>query len=43
MKQFQKEITSQIINALKKGVRPWECPFERCQLPVNFKTKKQLS
>ncbi len=41
MKQFQKEITSQIINALKKGVRPWKCPFERCQLPVNFKTKKQ--
>lgn len=40
MKQFQKEITEQIIQELKNGVTPWECPFKQCRMPMNFKTHK---
>lgn len=40
MKEFQKDITQQIIEALKNGITPWRCPFKKCQFPVNFKTLK---
>ena len=41
MKKYQKEITDTIIDALKKGVTPWKCPFEKARLPINFKTCKE--
>lgn len=41
MKQYQREITEKIIDALKKGIKPWQCPFEKAQLPINYKTLKE--
>lgn len=38
---YRAEITNKIIEALEKGVTPWECPFQVCALPMNYKTKRQ--
>lgn len=38
---YRVEITNKIIKALEEGVTPWQCPFEACALPVNYKTKQQ--
>lgn len=38
---YRAEITNKIIEALEKGVTPWECPFEVVTLPMNYKTKHQ--
>jgi len=40
---FKSEITNKIIEALEKGVTPWQCPFERCSIPVNYKTKQRYN
>ncbi|MDD3012384.1 MAG: zincin-like metallopeptidase domain-containing protein [Candidatus Gastranaerophilales bacterium] len=40
---FKSEITNKIIQALEKGVTPWQCPFERCSIPVNYKTKQRYN
>lgn len=37
---IREEITQQIVKALEDGVIPWECPFEQCSLPTNYKTKQ---
>jgi antirestriction protein ArdC len=42
MKQNVREtITNKIIKALEQGQIPWICPFEKQQLPVNYKTGKE--
>lgn len=42
MKQDVREaITTKIIKALKKGQIPWNCPFDKQIMPVNYKTKKE--
>ncbi|MEO9206372.1 MAG: ArdC family protein, partial [Gammaproteobacteria bacterium] len=41
MLSIQKQITNEIINALKEGVKPWVCPWNvagQNKLPANFAT-----
>ena len=42
MKQDAREsITNKIIQSLERGEIPWDCPFDKQIMPVNYKTKKE--